>query len=159
MYKIGILVFMITIISCRDDSKPFEVSKHGVTITLPGYLKEDELADDAILEYANRYRNFYIAGFELPSNITLDSAQNRSSQRIYESLGDYTVDYSIDADSNRRTKIIGHFKEEPESLFYYQKIIDHQNHRFLLTVWIRGEERQKKYADDIEAIINSFKLK
>jgi hypothetical protein len=154
MYKIGILVLIITMVSCRDESKPFEVSKHGVAMTLPGYFKEDELAGDAILEYANRYRNFYIAGFELPCNIPLDSSQNVSSKRIYQSLNDYTVDYSIDADSNYRTKIVGHFKEEPESLFYYQKIIDRQNHRFLLTVWIRGEERQKKYADDIEAILN-----
>jgi hypothetical protein len=144
--------------ACKDNSKPFEVSKNGVAISFPGYISEEELADDAFIEYANRYRNFYIAGFEIPSSVSLDSARETSARRIYSSLEKYEITRSKDRDSNLRTMIKGQFKEEPEFIHYYQKILSGSDKRFLLTIWIRGDERNKKYREDIESILNSFRI-
>ncbi len=155
-YSIFTLIFFC---GCRDTSIPFEVSKNGTTITLPGYLSEEELADDAFIEYANRYRNFYLAGFELPLDISIDSAKHLAAKRIYSSLEKHELSYSKDQDSNVRISIQGQFKGEPESIYYYQKIIEKSNKRYLLTLWMRGEERHKKYIEDIEGILYSFKIK
>lgn len=143
--------------SCKDKTKPYTVQKSDIEITLPGYIDSDELADDAILEYANRYRNFYIAGFELDRSIALDSAQNQAAMRIANSLIDAKIQRNTDKDSLTKAIISGHFKDEPEEIIYQQKIIENPNKRYLLTVWIRGRERYEKYEDDVLGILNSFK--
>ena len=160
MYRVLFILLILSLVSaCRDTSKPFTVDKNDVTVTLPGYISEEELAEDAILEYANRYRNFYIAGFEMSQDISDDSARNLAAKRIYSSLDKYEQTFSKDQDSNLRTLIKGKFKNEPDPIFYYQKIIHNSAKRYLLTIWIRGEERHKKYVDDIESILYSFKFK
>lgn len=152
------LVSSIFFNSCKDKTKPYTVLQSDVEITLPGYIDEDELAEDAILEYANRYRNFYIAGFELDRKIPLDSAQSQATLRVANSLIDAKTEKSKDKDSLSRTTISGHFKDEPEEIIYQQKIIENPNNRYLLTVWIRGKERYEKYEEDVEGILNSFKI-
>lgn len=153
------IIILLFIWACKDHSKPFDVSKDGVTLTFPGYISEEELADDAIIEYANRYRNFYIAGFEIAHSIPLDSAGNSSARRIYSSLEKYEMAVSKDRDSNLRISITGKFKDEPENIHYYQKIITGTSKRYLLTIWIRGDDRNKKYIEDVESILNSFRIK
>lgn len=156
---IGIFVFMFTLFSCNDSSVPIDIDEKAYKIQLPGYLKKDELAEDAILEYANRYRNFYMALFEMPLNIAEDSLWRNSTKRITNALVNSRIDTSRDNDGHLLSEIIGTFKDEPEKIYYHQKLILHPKGNYLLTLWIRGEQRHMKYKEDIAAISNSLKIK
>lgn len=154
------ILFVIHVFSCKDGTEPILINHADISLRLPGYVDPDELSDDAIFEYANRYRNFYIAGLELPVNIPLDSAQYHSARRVFQSLKDYTYDHEIiDSTGTAASTVKGHFEGEPELLIYRQKIISSSKKRYLLTVWVRGEERNKKYRADIDSILTSFHFK
>ncbi len=154
---ITVVILFMTIISCKDRTKPIVINTNGVTLVIPGYFsEEDDLATDAIIQYANRYRNFYIAGFSLPTNISKDSAFRQAITRIKTSLADFKMDSIKITENSLETKIIGHFKEEPEAIYYHTKLVEKNNKRFLLTVWIRSEKRNKTYEADISSILKSF---
>ncbi len=148
----------IVTIGCRDQTKPIRIQKENLNLTLPGYLSEDELSEDAIMEYANRFRNFYLVVVPLPNDISEDSAWRQSSSRITNSLMDFKMDTTRDKENNKLSKITGHFKDEKDPIYYFQKLLVKGQRKVVLTIWIRGEQRFQKYRDDIEGITNSFNL-
>lgn len=152
---IGVTIFTI---GCRDQTKPIYVQKENMSITLPGYLSDDELSEDAIVEYANRFRNFYLVVVPLSNEISEDSAWRQSSSRITNSLMDFKIDTTRDREYNKLSKITGHFKDEKDPIYYFQKLLVKGQRKLVLTIWIRGEQRFQKYRDDIEGITNSFHL-
>lgn len=158
MNKILISILFIALLSaCKEDKTPKKIEKNGVKITLPGFVKEDELSDDAFIEYANRFRNFYVAAFILSDTIPNDSLWIVTTRRVCNSLEHYTVD-SSSIDGAILTKIKGNFKDEKEPIFYTQKLISNKDKRVLLTVWTRGDERYKKHTETIDKIVSSFML-
>jgi hypothetical protein len=152
---IGVAIF---ISGCRDQTKPIQIQKENMSLTLPGYLSEDELSEDAIVEYANRFRNFYLVVIPLSNEISEDSAWRQSSSRITNSLMDFKIDTTRDQENNKLSKITGHFKDEKDPIYYLQKLLVKGQRTLVLTIWIRGEQRFQKYRDDIEGITNSFNL-
>ncbi len=152
---IGVAIFTS---GCRDQTRPIHIQKENVSLTLPGYLSEDELSEDAIVEYANRFRNFYLVVVPLSNEISEDSAWRQSSSRITNSLMDFKIDTTRDQEYNKLSKITGHFKDEKDPIYYFQKLLVKGQRKLVLTIWIRGEQRFQKYRDDIEGITNSFHL-
>lgn len=155
----ALALLICSLIACKDQKKPIQIDQDGFVLTLPGYLDQDELAEDGIVEYANRFRNFYVAGFRLDSKLTMDSIWTSANKRITSSLKDFKVDTSYDYSKMRIVRIQGHFEGEPEPITYTQKIISTDSQRYLLTVWIRGEKRYDRYKEDVDAIMTSFKTK
>ncbi len=143
--------------SCGENKTPQVIDKNSMTVTLPGFVKEEELADDAFIEYANRFRNFYVAAFEISSSQPYDSVLSQSINRITSNLQKFKLDTSS---SNKKIiKIKGSFKDEKEPIYYNLKLVPHQGKYYLISVWTRGEQRIKHHATEIEGIISSFKPK
>jgi hypothetical protein len=152
------LVFMLY--ACSDDKTPKLIEKNGISITLPGFVKEDELAEDAFIEYANRFRNFYIIAFEKKiENQSLDSIYTQNNRRITGSLEKFKLDTTRNEANELITKIVGNYKDEKEPIYYSMKYIFAGDKYYLLTIWTRSESRFKHNKETIKGIISSFKLK
>lgn len=146
--------------ACSENKTPQVIDKNGITVTLPGFVKEDELADDAFLEYANRYRNFYITAFEKnTNNQPFDSIYIQNNRRITQTLAKYKIDTTRNEANELITKIKGNFKDEKEPIYYTMKYILKDNKYYLITIWTRGDQRIKHHSETILGIITSFKTK
>ena len=150
---------VLCLASCQDYSQSIRINNKNFEVTLPGFVKEEDLAEDAVLEYANRFRNFYIVVFQLKDSSTKDSLWMKATQRITKTLIEHKIDTIHRGSDQIITTIKGKFKDEKEPIFYTQKLIYRQGNRLLITVWTRGQERYKKYETEIESIISSFKPK
>jgi hypothetical protein len=142
--------------SCQNYDKPISIKNEKFEVVLPGFVQKEELAEDAALEYANRFRNFYVVAFILKDNVSQDSLWAQTTTRITSALMNPTVD-SIHQPNHIFTKITGKFKDEKEPLYYSQKLIYRKGNSLLLTIWTRGKEREKKYEVEVERIMSSFK--
>lgn len=151
-----LLVLILGIVSCQDYDRPIFIKNNHFQLTLPGFVKEEELAEDAILEYANRYRNFYVVAFILKDTVNADSLWYLTSNRISSILLNPKIDSSHES-GYILSNISGNFKDEKEPLFYTQKLIYRRGNSLLLTIWTRGSERKKRYEDEMWKILNSFK--
>ena len=98
--------------SCQDYSQPIRIDNKNFELTLPGFVKEEDLADDAIVEYANRFRNFYIVVFQLKDSITKDSLWLETTQRLTKSLAEHKIDSLQRGPDQIFTTIKGKFKDE-----------------------------------------------
>lgn len=156
-----ILILSLSFIlsACTENKTPQVIDKNGMTVTLPGFVKVDELAEDAFIEYANRYRNFYIAGFELNSKQPFDSVMLQSIDRITKNLSKFKIDTIRSSSNELVTKIKGNFKDEKEAIYYSLKLVPNAGKYYLISVWTRGESRNKHHAEAIDGIISSFKPK
>lgn len=158
----SIIVFFIVLFlsSCNENTKPIEISKEGVSVVFPPFVKEDELAEDAIIEYANRYRNFYITVFKFNNSISKDSLWTQTTSRITNHLDSFTLDtfhynhYQLPA---IKTEIKGKFKTEKDEIYYYSFLLFGNKNNYQLTIWTRGIDRKIKYQETIDDIIASFK--
>lgn len=153
-----LLLFILFGSACQQYSESFIVDKSDFQITLPGFVQEEELAEDAELEYANRYRNFYIVVLKSKDSISRDSFWKITTNRIALSILEPKID-SVHKGQTIETKISGKFKDEKEPIFYTQKLVYQPGNSYLITVWTRGKERYEKYQGEIQQIMNSFKPK
>jgi hypothetical protein len=155
----NLLFFLIPFIvlhSCQDYSKPINIKNENFTAVLPGFVQQEELAEDAEIEYANRFRNFYIVAFVLKDTVNQDSLWKLTTSRISLGLIKPKVD-SVHKENFIESRITGNFKDEKEAIFYRQKLIYQKGKSLLLTIWTRGQERNKKYEGEMNDILNSFK--
>lgn len=156
--RIGLL-FLSTILllnACQDYSKTQVIQHSDFKVELPGFVKQEELAEDAELEYANRYRNFYVVAFILKDTVGRDSLWTLTTTRISKGLLNPETD-SSHKNGFIESRITGNFKDEKEAIFYRQKLIYQKGKSLLLTVWTRGKERNKNYEGEMNDILNSFK--
>lgn len=152
-----IVLSLFAIQACQDYSQPILIEKENFKLRLPGFVKEEELAEDAVLEYANRYRNFYIVVLKSVDSVSKDSLWRLNTTRISSALLKPKID-STHQESDIISTITGSFKDEKEPLFYTQKLIYRPGNSLIITVWTRGKERKKRYEAEITDIIQSFKL-
>lgn len=158
--KIFLGIVLSVLISCTEDKTPIKVSKDNIQVTLPYFVKEDELAEDATIEYANRYRNFYITGFEFEKNINNDSLWKQTTRRITNNLDSFTLDtfhYVHHGLPSVKTEIKGKFKSEKDEIYYYSFLLFGAKKNYQMTVWTRGIDRKIKYQETIDDIYASFK--
>jgi hypothetical protein len=151
---------LVMLFACKDDKTPKLIEKNGISITLPGFVKEDELAEDAFIEYANRFRNFYVTAFEKKmENQSFDTIWAQNNSRLTGSLEKFKIDTTRNEANELITKIVGNYKDEKEPIYYSMKYIFVGDKYYLLTIWTRSETRFKHHKETIQGIISSFKLK
>lgn len=150
-----LLLFAITIVACSYSDQPTSISKDGFQIIIPPYLEEDELTDDGLVEYANRYRNFYLVVVE-STDSDMNTTINSTVTRLTKELKEVKIDTLKNESQTSQFKIKAYFDKEKLPIYYFHKILKVEDKYKVLTVWIRGEERKDKYSADIMAILESF---
>lgn len=167
MKKYSFFVFIITILwqltACNQDyDKPIAIDEPNFKITLPGFLKADELAEDAKVEYANRYRNFYVVVFEHSKKEALDTLIAKTDKRIEMQMDSMYKQVQIENLEGKKiylAQIDGKYPNEKERIYFTHKIIEGQKMNYEITIWTRGIDRKLKYKDTIQSILDSFKEK
>ncbi len=132
----------------------------------PWVKEEDDLEPGAELQYANRFRNFYIICQSFnkadvkraPSDIMHDNL-NRLRTALKNPLVTDSADVSINGVNGLRAEIFGKMgKTDAEENIYYSEVVLEGKERFYhISVWTRGEDRKLRYKDDINKTISSFK--
>jgi hypothetical protein len=147
--------------SCNSDyDKPVILNQTNFKITLPGFLKSDELVEDAKVEYANRYRNFYVVVFEHNKKEALDTLIAKTDKRIEMQMDSMYKQIQIDSFEGKKiylAQIDGKYPNEKERIYYTHKIIEGKKMNYEITIWTRGIDRKLKYKEVIIAILDSFK--
>lgn len=158
-----IIAFVWNLISCNQDyDKPISIDQTNFKMTLPGFLKSDELAEDAKVEYANRYRNFYVVVFEHNKKESLDSLIVKTDKRIELQMDSMYKNVEMDSLDGKKiylAQIDGKYPNEKERIYFTHKIVEGQKMNYEITIWTRGIDRKLKYKDTISSILESFKEK
>ena len=134
--------------------------ENKIQLSIPGWVSKEKLADDAMLSFANRYRNFYAIVIEGEKTISLDSAGNKAFHRIYPSLDSakFSTDKKeVNGMSAVQYELEGKMGTEKEKIYYSLCILEGKKKYYQICLWTRGAERRKKYSDDFYKIIHSFK--
>lgn len=136
-------------------------------MSVPPWVKEeDELEPGAELQYANRFRNFYIicqsfnkADVKRSSGEIMHDNLNRLRGALKSPLVTDSSDIIINGVSGLRAEIFGRMgKPDAEENIYYSEVVFEGKERFYhLSVWTRGEDRKLRYKEDINKTISSFK--
>jgi hypothetical protein len=121
--KLIFLGFIVLLSACKPDNEFSTVSEKNHFASVPGYLSETKLAEDGILMYANRFRNFYICSSTLPSDPSIYTTWDSSTKRITNALQTYTMD-SMSTKYGIQTTIKGNFKDSEDTIYYTQPPID-----------------------------------
>lgn len=155
--------FLWIFTSCNSDyEKPVILNQKNFKITLPGFLKSDELAEDAKVEYANRYRNFYVVVFEHNKKEALDTLIAKTDKRIEMQMDSMYKQIQIDSFGGKKiylAQIDGKYPNEKERIYFTHKIIEGKKMNYEITIWTRGIDRKLKYKEVITDILDSFKEK
>lgn len=160
-----LLVAMLLVASGCKYSKEYQTititGKFSLSVP-PWVEKEEDLKPGADLQYANRYRNFYVIGERLPSAVPADSLGTEVTK--YLNLLRSVTQKPLVTDSGAITvnglpgvhvEFMGKMKEE--SIYYSEVLLQGKNGTYHLSLWTRGEDRKLRFKEDISRIINSFK--
>lgn len=160
-------IFLIILSSCSiflacnySDAYVDINSNNLFQISIPGWVKKETLAEDALISYANRYRNFYLIVLANDKKISFDSAKINAFRRIYSMLdsASFTSEQiQIGALPTTHYSIEGKMGKEAEKLIYELYILEGKNKYYQICIWTRSLERRKKYGDDFYKIVHSFK--
>lgn len=159
-----LLIFFILSIasSCQYSEEHVAVNVNNeFSITLPSWLKEEEgLKPGAALQYANRYRNFYIIGETEPNTGgDISSLTARYLGVLRSSMNDAVMTDSS-AFNHREQKAIRievYGKMNGESIYFSELVVEGKGKFYHLSIWTRGEDRKLKYKEEINNILLSFR--
>lgn len=157
-----IALVILSFSSCKYSEEYQAVNANNeFSVSLPSWLKEEDgLKPGATLQYANRYRNFYIIGHTDPIG-DKDIHQVTSSYLnvLRQSMKDAVVTDSVETNIQQhkaiRTEVYG--KMNGEHIYFSEVVIKGKNKFYHLSVWTRGEDRKLRYKAEIERILNSFR--
>lgn len=153
VFFLGILIFQ----SCSYGEGYKTVETDLYSIQIPSYLKEEDLAPDAEMEYANRFRNFYFVTFSADKKNTFEGFKNEAVSRISKQLDSLVIDTFSTTIHNlpaARTELYGVLDKEH---VYYSHVAVNGNKKFYQScIWVRGLDRKLKYKNTIDSILNSF---
>lgn len=154
-------LFSVVLISCRYNQDYHTVNHNNeFQISLPGWIKKEKLAEEAVLSYANRYRNFYFVLLTHSKNMVEDTFYNHAYTRIHHVLDSAQTSeekLTVGTLGGKHMSFNGKMGDEKEKIYYELYLLNGQKHRYEICLWTRGEERHKKYREDFYKIIQSFK--
>lgn len=165
LYAAWVLV-AITISGCNYSEQPVAVNAaNKFTLTLPSWLEEDtKLKEGAELQYANRFRNFYVMG-EVIKNAAPGSDIKPHLDSYLSLLTDTAVmknalvsDSMAIAVGNAkgvRVEVFG--KMSDESIYFSEVVLSGNKGLYHLSLWTRSEERKLHFKGQIDSIIYSFR--
>jgi hypothetical protein len=158
----SLIISILFITSCKDYKTPKFIEKEGLSITLPGFVEEEELAADGFMEFANRYRNFYLVILKHKKTNNINQIDSIGTQRILAQLDSVKVDsisWFSNLKVNRSKEIQGNYPKEKEPIYFYHHTLFGKNAIYEVTMWTRGENRKLKYQTEFEKIFNSLNEK
>jgi hypothetical protein len=129
-------------------------------LSLPGWIKKEKLAEEAVLSYANRYLNFYLVLLTHDKNILEDTIHLRAYNRIHQVLDSAKTSKDTAFINNMPTthfSLNGKMGDENEKIFYELYLFKGNKRYYEICIWTRSAERHKKYTEDFYKIIHSFK--
>lgn len=158
----SLIISIVFFTSCKDYKTPKVIEKEGLSITLPGFVEEEELAADGFMEFANRYRNFYLVILKHKKTNNINQIDSIGTQRILAQLDSVKVDsisWFSNLKVNRSKEIQGNYPKEKEPIYFYHHTLFGKNAIYEVTMWTRGENRKLKYQTEFEKIFNSLNEK
>lgn len=136
--------------------------KDKFSLSVPPWVEQEELKEGADLQYANRFRNFYIVAEKLPATIAPEAVGTEMNK--YLNLLRGVTQKPLITDSTTiatngltgvHVEFMGKMKEE--SIYYTEILLQGKKGTYHLSLWTRGEDRKLRYKEDISKVINSFK--
>lgn len=161
--KIKLLAFILSffLLTCQYNQEYHSVNHNNeFQISIPGWIKKEKLAEEAVLSYANRYRNFYFVVLTHDKKIPLDTINSRAFYRINHVLDSAETTQDTAVINNLHAthfSINGKMGDEKEKIFYELYVVNGNKRYYEICIWTRGQERHKKYLEDFYTIIHSFK--
>lgn len=164
MRKIGIFAVSILLLvgACKMSYKPLLVNvDNQFSLTVMDYLKKvDNLKEGAPFQYSNKFRNFYAVAFYGENQLPVDSFYNQELSVLKNVLKLPKVsqkeEVEISGLKGIKTELYGEM--QGENVYYSHLLLRDGAKYYEICVWTRGEERKLRYREDIEAILQSFKL-
>jgi hypothetical protein len=134
------------------------------SMLVPSFMKEDkEVRPGSPFQYANRYRNLYSTVFfdkkdavKQPIEQFYPSQIQIIKNVLEKPLVTDSAGITIDGQHAIHTEVFG--KMQGEYIYYSHLLIETPDKYYQVCVWTRGEDRKLKYANDIDALLYSFKL-
>ncbi len=156
--------FTLLLAGCKYSKEYQNITVEGkFSISLPPWVeKQDDLKPGADLQYANRYRNFYVVGERLPAAVAPDSLNSEVNK--YLNLLRSVTQKPLVTDSSAVTingltgvhvEFMGKMKDE--SIYYSELLLQGKKGTYHLSLWTRGEDRKLRFKEDMAKVINSFK--
>lgn len=157
-----IAVIILSFASCKYSDEYQAVNANNeFSVSLPSWLKREEgLKPGAALQYANRYRNFYIIGNTEPlDDKGIHQVTSSYLNVLRQSMKDAVVTDSLETNLGERkairTEVYG--KMNGENIYFSEIVVKGENKFYHLSIWTRGEDRKLRYKAEIERILNSFR--
>jgi hypothetical protein len=158
------LCCLLTVFSCKYPTEYQDVNAgNQFSISLPPWMKVEEgLKPGAQLQYANRYRNFYVIGEAIaktpqdkPVGDIMSSNLNILRKAMKSPIVTDSTAVNISGLSGIRAEIYG--KMNNENIYFTEAVIEGKSKLYHISIWTRGEERKLRFKEDINKILASFK--
>ncbi|NNC96339.1 MAG: hypothetical protein HKN92_12335 [Chitinophagales bacterium] len=161
MRLLSAFLLLVTIASCKSGNELVTVSiDENYSLEIPSHMeKTDELREDAILQYRNRYRNCYVIAFKQSSDKSLRDYQKEAVSVLTNYLDKPAItDSGITKLGELTAFYTGVFgKMEQEQIYYDHLTIKSPPHFYEVCVWTRGADRRDRYGEELKKILFSFK--
>lgn len=155
---------LCTVSSCKYSTEYQQVNAgNKFSVTVPSWMKQqDNLAQGAQFQYANRFRNFYAIGFatdKAPAKATLAEFLRTNTDTLKAHLTrpivTDSVAVTIGGMPGARLEVLG--KMDGEDIYFSEVFLEGRSRYYHLSVWTRNAERKLKFKEDINHILNSVK--
>lgn len=134
------------------------------TAEIPSWLEEtDELKEGAPLQFRNRFRNVYFIVIKdkqdtlppFPTYVANNIAVLKRA--LTQPLVTDSANAELGGLEGVRSEVMGNMGGE--KIFYSHYSLQGKNgYNYQVCIWTRGEERKLRYSNDMNRIIQSFKM-
>lgn len=165
-YILTLLFISALFSSCSYDKEWKQQNvKNRFSINLPPFVKEvDDLRKDASLQYANRFRNFYVIVIEHDKSAAdLHAFTKESIAPLCKYLDNPIITDSAKVEVNGlsayENKIMGDMDsgDGKETIYYDHLSVMGKNKNYEVCVWTRGPKRKQQFEADFQKVLFSFK--
>jgi len=164
-FKVAITIFVLLLAlpACKYSTE-YKQAKAAdkFTLMVPPWVKEETtLKPGAGLQYANRFRNFYVIG-ETENKDSVKSVSSIMSANLAilskamekPRVNDSTT-VNIGGLNGARVEMSG--KMTGEDIYFSEVVLEGKSRFYHLSIWTRNADRKLKFKDDIDHILNSFR--
>lgn len=158
-----LIVIILSLFSSCKYSEEYQAvnANNEFSITLPSWLKKEEgLKPGAALQYANRYRNFYVIGETEPDtgndiSLLTTSYLNVLRNSMKDAVMTDSTAFNLREQKAIRVEIYG--KMNGENIYFSEMVVKGKGRFYHLSIWTRGEDRKLKYKEEINNMLLSFR--
>ena len=164
-YRVGLTVYVLLLAfgACKYPTEYKQVKAgNKFTLMVPPWVKEEQtLKPGADLQYANRFRNYYVIG-ETENKDSLKSVSSIMSTNLgilskamQKPVVNDSLAVTIGGLNGARVEISG--KMTGEDIYFSEVVLEGKTRLYHLSIWTRNADRKLKFKEDIDHTLNSFK--